>query len=196
MTQKTNPIPKGYRTATPTLVVRGAAAAVDYYKSVFGAQELSRHYGDDAATVLRSEIKIGNSILHLVDEMPAFGILSPISLGGASGSIQLYLDDLDDAWARALAANAVVVRPLEDTYWGDRTGQIVDPFGHVWTLSKRVESVSKEELEKRAAALFAPLPETVDMPQTPAEDAIPTVDISSPDLSVDIETAIANGASL
>ena len=196
MTQKTNPVPKGYRTATPTLVVRGAAAAVDYYKSVFGAQELSRHYGDDAATVLRSEIKIGNSILHLVDEMPAFGILSPISLGGASGSIQLYLDDLDDAWMRALAANAVVVRPLEDTYWGDRTGQIVDPFGHVWTLSKRVESVSKEELEKRAAALFAPLPETVDMPQTPAEDAIPTVDISSPDLSVDIETAIANGASL
>jgi len=157
---------------------------------------LSRHYGDDAATVVRSEIKIGNSILHLVDEMPAFGILSPISLGGASGSIQLYLDDLDDAWMRALAANAVVVRPLEDTYWGDRTGQIIDPFGHVWTLSKRVESVSKEELEKRAAALFAPLSETVDMPQTPAEDAIPTVDISSPDLSVDIETAIANGASL
>ncbi|MGR3341708.1 MAG: VOC family protein [Paracoccaceae bacterium] len=196
MAQKTNPIPKGYRTATPALVVRGAAAAVDYYKSVFGAQELSRHYGDDAATVLRAEIKIGNSILHLADEMPAFGILSPISLGGASGSVQLYLDDLDDAWMRALAAGAVVVLPLEDTYWGERTGQIVDPFGHVWTLSKRVESVSKEEIEKRAAALFAPLPETVDMPQTPAMDAIPTVDIRSIDLSVDIQTAIANGASL
>ena len=196
MAQKTNPIPKGYRTATPTLVVRGAAAAVDYYKSVFGAQELSRHYGDDAATVLRAEIKIGNSILHLVDEMPAFGILSPISLGGASGSVQLYLDDLDDAWMRALAADAVVVLPLEDTYWGDRTGRIVDPFGHVWTLSKRVESVSKEELEKRIAALATPLPEVADMPQTPATDAVPTVDIRAIDLSVDIETAIATGDSL
>ena len=172
MAQKTNPIPKGYRTATPTLVVHSAAAAVDYYKSVFGAQEVSRHYGADAATVLRAEIKIGNSILHLVDEMPAFGILSPISLGGASGSVQLYLDDLDDAWMRALAADAVVVLPLEDTYWGDRTGRIVDPFGHVWTLSKRVESVSKAELEKRIAALAKPLPEVADMAQTPATGVV------------------------
>ena len=195
MAHKINPIPKGYRTATPTLVVRGAATAVDYYKSVFGAQELSRLYCDDGLTVLRAEIKIGNSILHLIDEIPALGILSPTALGGASRSVQLYLEDLDDVWMRAVAAGAIIVLPLEDTYWGERTGRIVDPFGHVWTLSKRVESVSKAERAKRAAELFAPCPEVTEIPEAPAPDTVPIVDIRAIDLSVDIATAIADGAS-
>ena len=156
MVKKINAVPTGYRTATPALVVRNAAAAIDYYTNVFGAVELSRLYGDDGVIIWRAELKIGNSIIHLCDEAPAFGILSPISLGGTSGSVQLYLNDLDDAWARAIETDATIVLPIENTYWGERTGRIVDPFGHVWTLSKRVEAVSKTELTKRVEAFYAP----------------------------------------
>lgn len=179
MTRKTNPIPKGYRSATPALVVRNAAAAIDYYTAVFGSTELSRHYYEDGVTILRAEIKIGNSILHLSDELPALGILSPVSLGGASGSVQLFLEDLDEVWEHATAAGATVVLPLDDTYWGERTGRIVDSFGHVWTLSKRVETVSKAELEKRLAILVGKVEN--DEPLT--SDDIPTIDIRSIEIS-------------
>lgn len=180
MANKINPIPKGYRCATPALVVRGAAAAIDYYATVFGAQEITRIYDRDGATILRAEIKIGNSILHLSDEMPGVGILSPLSLGGASGSVQLFLEDLQDCWDRAVQSGAVVVSELTDTYWGERTGRIVDTFGHVWTLSKRVEAVSKAELEKRVTDLFGAVPATANL----ASDDIPTIDIRSIDSAI------------
>jgi PhnB protein len=183
MARKINAIPKGYRTATPVLVVRNAAAAIEYYTNVFGAIELSRLYGDDGLIICRAELKIGNSIIHLCDEMPAFGIMSPIALGGSSGSIQLYLDDLDSVWARAMEASATVVLAVVDTYWGERTGRIVDTFGHVWTLSKRVEAVSKTEVTKRATALYAPEAEKVDDAPTASDDHIPTVDIRNIDMS-------------
>lgn len=188
MAQKINPIPKGYRTATPSLVVRNADAAINYYKTVFGASEVSRFCGADGVTILRAELKIGNSILHLSDEMPAVGILSPLSLGGASGSVQLFLDDLNDAWDRAVANGATVVLPLEDTYWGERTGRIVDAFGHIWTLSKRIESVSKAELEKRVTALFGPATKG----QSATEDDIATVDIRSVEFSAAEAVAAAS----
>lgn len=177
MAQKINPVPKGYRTATPALVVRDAAAAIDYYATVFGATEISRLYGDDGISILRAEIKIGNSVLHLSDEMPALGILSPLSLGGASGSVQLFLDDLDGSWDRAVVNGATVVLPIADTYWGERTGRIIDAFGHVWTLSKRVEAVSKAELEKRINDLFGPAPVEAEADM----ELIPTIDIRSID---------------
>ena len=106
MARKVNAIPSGYRTATPALVVRNAAAAIEFYTNVFGATELSRLYGNDGLIIWRAELKIGNSVIHLCVEVPEFGIVSPISLGGTSGSIQLYLDDLDDAWERAREAGA------------------------------------------------------------------------------------------
>ncbi len=184
MARKINAIPKGYRTATPALVVRNAAAAIEYYVNVFGAVELSRLYGDDGVIIWRAELKIGNSIIHLCDEVPAFGIMSPISLGGSSGAVQLYLDDLDNVWGRAVDRDANVVLPITDTYWGERTGRLVDPFGHIWTLSKRVEAVSKVELSKRIAALYAPEVEAHDA-ATDTNDDIPTVDIRNIDISTD-----------
>ena len=183
MVRKVNAVPKGYRTATPALVVRNAAAAIDYYTNVFGAVELSRLYGDDGVIIWRAELKIGNSVLHLCDEMPTFGILSPISLGGSSGSIQLYLDNLDATWARAIDTNANIVLPIENTYWGERTGRIVDPFGHVWTLSKRVEAVSKTEITKRATALYAPELDEIYNTRTAIDEDIPTIDIRNIEMS-------------
>ena len=155
MARKISPIPKGYHTSTPVLVVKNAAAAIEFYASVFGAKELSRIVDVDGVTILRAELKIGNSIFHLNDEMPAYGILSPISLGGTSSAVQLYLADVDVVWDRAVEAQAAVVLPLEDTYWGERTGKIVDAFGHVWILSKKIENLSKDEIEKRFADLTA-----------------------------------------
>lgn len=186
MARKVNAIPSGYRTATPALVVRNAAAAIEFYATIFGATELSRLYGNDGLIIWRAELKIGNSVIHLCDEVPEFGIMSPISLGGASGSVQLYLGDLNDAWDRAVNAGAHILLPIEDTYWGERTGRIVDPFGHVWTLSKRIEAVSKAELTKRVAAFYAPEAVLV------ADEDIPTIDIRNVDLSEESNiTAVA-----
>ena len=181
MTKKINPIPRGYRSATPALVVRNAAAAVDYYALVFGAVELNRIHALDGLTIPRAEIKIGNSVLQLSDELLAFGILSPLSLGGSAGSVQLFLDDINGVWDRAIETGSTAVLPLEDTYWGERTGRIVDPFGHVWTISQRVEAVSKAELAIRIADRFGP--------QTGIADDIPTVDIR--DIGMTIDSAAA-----
>jgi len=190
MAQKINPIPKGYRSATPALVVRNAAAAIDYYGHLFGATEVSRHYGPDGITILRAELKIGNSLVHLSDEIPALGILSPLSLGGTTGSVQLFLNDVDAAWDRALQGGSVAVMPLEDTYWGERTGRIVDAFGHVWTLSQRTEAVSKAELRKRVTALFAPLGDD-DTATGEFSDDIPTVDIRAIETSLETSSHTA-----
>ncbi|WP_419905258.1 VOC family protein [Kiloniella sp.] len=192
MARKINPVPKGYHTSTPVLVVKNAAAAIEFYASVFGAKELSRIVDVDGITILRAELKIGNSIIHLNDEMPAYGILSPISLGGTSNAVQLYLADIDDAWDRAVEAQAAVVLPLEDTYWGERTGKIVDAFGHVWILSKKIENLSKDEIEKRFAELTAveteadlevadlevSAEEVVIEASLSDQDAVPVIDIS------------------
>lgn len=194
MVKKINAVPTGYRTATPALVVRNAAAAIDYYTNVFGAVELSRLYGNDGVIIWRAELKIGNSIIHLCDEAPAFGILSPISLGGTSGSVQLYLNDLDDVWIRATEADATIVLPIEDTYWGERTGRIIDPFGHVWTLSKRVEAVSKAELTKRVEALYAPEVEQNVEASDVTDDNIPTVDIRNIGKSDENNAVVSNTA--
>lgn len=176
MTKVINPIPRGYRSATPALVIRGADAAIDFYTNVFGAVELSRINGMDGISIQRAEIKIGNSVLHISDELPEFGILSPLSLGGTSGSVQLYLDGIASVWDLAIKEGSAIVLPLEDTYWGERTGRIVDPFGHVWTLSQRVEAVSKTELAIRIAERFDPKPIS-EQPQDEIIDHIPTVDI-------------------
>lgn len=154
MARKINSLPKGYHTATPVLVVQNAAAAIEYYSSIFGAKELSRTLSNDGLSIVRAELKIGNSIIIINDEMPGFGILSPLSLGGASTAVQLYLSNVDDVWQRAIDAEISVVLPLENTFWGERTGKVIDPFGHVWILSRQTEVLTKQEIEKRAEAFY------------------------------------------
>jgi PhnB protein len=187
MARKINAAPKGYHTATPVLVVHNAVDAVDFYTAVFGAKELSRLTSDDGLTILRAEMKIGNSVVHLNDELPGLGILSPLAMGGTSTAVQLYLPDVDAVWAKAVAANVLVVMPMEDTYWGERTGKIIDPFGHVWILSQRIESLSKAEIAKRAAAQALPVEETT-------KDPVQTIDIGEALTADTGEKAVATAA--
>jgi len=137
--KKIAPVPKGYRTVTAHLVVRGADAAAAYYEAVFGATVQNRILADDGQTVLQLEIKVGNSIIRLMDEMPAFGVLSPLSLGGTPVGLHLYLRNVDEIWEKALAQGVGVLIALDDMPWGERFAKFVDPFGHVWSVSRRIE---------------------------------------------------------
>ncbi|MCP4182893.1 MAG: VOC family protein [Hyphomicrobiales bacterium] len=177
---KITPAPKGYHTATPVLVVQNAAAAIDYYVAAFGAKELSRSYAADNSTILLATLKIGNSIVHLNDELPSFGILSPTSLGGSANAVHLYLAKIDEVWQNTIEAGATVVMPLEDTFWGERRGKIIDPFGHVWVLSIQTEILNSEEIKRRSDAFYGtsevtPLP-TQEENLVAVED-LPVIDI-------------------
>jgi PhnB protein len=147
----TKPIPDGYRTATPYLIVKGAAEAIEFYKRAFGATEMLR-MADPQGKVGHAEIKIGDSVIMLADEHPAMGYRGPRSLGGSSVSILLYLEDVDGAFERAVKAGAKAQRPVMNQFYGDRSGTLEDPFGHVWTVATHVEDVSPEELKRRAQA--------------------------------------------
>jgi PhnB protein len=155
MAKAVKPIPDGYHTLTPYLVIKGAAQAIDFYKQAFGAEELFRMPGPDGKTVGHAEIKIGDSMVMLADEYPDFGFRSPQSLNGTPVSFMFYVKDVDTAFKRAVDAGATVVRPVANQFYGDRSGTITDPFGHQWTLGTHVEDVAPEELEKRAAAEHA-----------------------------------------
>jgi PhnB protein len=145
-------IPKGYHTATPYLIVHDAARAIDFYTRAFDATELMR-FADPSGRVGHAEIKIGNSPIMLADECPEMGHRSPQSLGGAAVSILLYVKDVDALFSQALAAGATVRQPVADQFYGDRSGTLEDPFGHVWTLATHQEDVSLEEIHQRFAAL-------------------------------------------
>ena len=138
---------------TAHLVVRGADEAIDFYKRAFGAEQLKR-MADPTGKVMHAELKIGNSIIMLADEYPDMDNMAP----GKEGSpvvLNLYSDDVDALWKRATAAGATVTMPLEDQFWGDRYGQVRDPFGHAWALGQHKEDVSPEEMGRRAEAFFA-----------------------------------------
>jgi PhnB protein len=147
----TKPIPDGYRTATPYLIIKGAADAIEFYKRAFGATELLR-MADPHGRVGHAEIKIGDSVIMLADEHPAMGYRGPRSLGGSSVSILLYLEDVDGVFERAVKAGAKAQRPVADQFYGDRSGTLEDPFGHVWTVATHVEDVPPEEMQRRAEA--------------------------------------------
>ena len=147
----TKPIPDGYRTATPYLIIKGAADAIEFYKRAFGATELLR-MSDPHGRVGHAEIKIGDSVIMLADEHPAMGYRGPRSLGGSSVSILLYLEDVDTVFERAVKAGARAQRPVADQFYGDRSGTLEDPFGHVWTVATHVEDVPPEEMRRRAEA--------------------------------------------
>jgi PhnB protein len=145
-------IPDGYHNATPYLIIKGAARAIDFYKQVFGATELMRFPGPGGA-IGHAEIKIGDSPIMLADEAPQMGYRSPQSIGGTPVSLMLYVQDVDKVVDRAVKAGARLERPVADQFYGDRNGTIQDPFGHVWTIGTHREDVSLEEMQRRAAAM-------------------------------------------
>jgi PhnB protein len=151
MTSKPKPVPDGYHTATPYLIVNGAAQAIEFYKKAFGATELMR-MAQPGGKIGHAEIKIGDSPIMLADESPEVGARSPQSIGGSPVSIMLYVEDVDRIFSQAVAAGAKVKRPVADQFYGDRTGGIEDPFGHLWYIATHKEDVSPEEMRKRAAA--------------------------------------------
>jgi PhnB protein len=145
-----NPIPEGYPRVTPYLVVDGAAAAIDFYTSVFGATERMRMDGPDGK-VGHAELGIGDSVVMLADEHPEVGARGPRSVGGTPVSLHVYVEDADAVFERALTAGAKELRPLENQFYGDRMGAFEDPFGHHWNVATHVEDVPPEEMSKRAA---------------------------------------------
>ena len=140
--------PDGYHTVTPYLIIQGAAKAIEFYKQAFGAIELMR-LDAPGEKIGHAEIKIGDSIIMLADEHPEMGFRSPQALGGTPVSLMLYVEDSDAMFAQAIAAGGTVQRPIQDQFYGDRSGQLVDPFGHVWTISTHKEDLTPAEIEAR-----------------------------------------------
>ena len=143
------PIPDGYHTATPYLIVSGAAEAIEFYKKAFGATELFRMAGPDGK-IGHAEIKIGNSPIMLADEFPEMGAKSAKTLGGSPMFLMLYVDNVDTLAAQAVAAGAKAIRPIQNQFYGDRSGTFEDPFGFWWTISTHVEDVPPEEIKRRS----------------------------------------------
>ncbi len=154
MATKVNAVPKGYHTITPNLAVRDAARAIDFYKKALGAEELVRMPGPDGK-VMHAELKIGDSIVMLAEEMPEMGSKSPKAYGGSPVGFYLYVENVDAAWKRAVDAGAKVIMPLADMFWGDRTGRLEDPFGHSWSPAQHIKDPTPEEIKKGQDAFFA-----------------------------------------
>ena len=151
---RVQPIPKGYHDVTPYLSIRGAAAAIEFYKKALGAAEVMRMPGPEGK-LGHAEIRIGGSRVMLSDEYPEMDFLGPQTRGGTSVHLHVYVRDVDAVVERAVAAGAKLLRPVEDKFYGDRTGTLQDPFGHVWHVSTHVEDVPPKEMKKRAAEMAA-----------------------------------------
>jgi len=144
-------IPDGYSSVTPYLIVTGAAKALDYYKMAFGANELMRFDGPNGK-IAHAEIMIGNARVMVADESPEMGHKSPQSLGGSGTGLMLYVDDVDATFERAITGGGKVMKAVENQFYGDRSGSLTDPFGHVWTIATHVEDVEPEEMQRRMEA--------------------------------------------
>jgi PhnB protein len=154
MSKQLRPIPEGYHSVTPYLVVRQAANAIDFYKKAFGAAETYRLAGPDGA-IAHAEIRIGNSPIMLCDENPKMGARSPQALGGSPANLLLYVEDVDAAFRKAVGAGATATMPPQDMFWGDRYGKLADPFGHEWSIATHIEDLSPDQIQERAQAAFA-----------------------------------------
>ena len=142
-------IPEGYHSITPYLIIKGASDAIEFYKRAFGATEVMRMPKPDGS-IGHAELSIGDSKIMLADEYPEMGYRSPLSIGGAGISIMLYIEKVDEVFKRALAAGAKELQPVKDQFYGDRSGTLQDPFGHIWTVGMHVEDVTPEEMGRRA----------------------------------------------
>ena len=140
------PIPEGYHTLTPFLTIRNAAKAIDFYKQAFGAQQRGDVAKDPSGKVMHAELKIGDSVIMLSDEFPEFGSVGPDSAGTSMG-LHIYVDNVDQAFDRAVKAGAKVEMPVADQFWGDRYGRLKDPFGHKWSIATHVKDMSESEMK-------------------------------------------------
>lgn len=147
-------IPDGFHTLTPYLVVKDAPKAIEFYKQAFGAEALGMHYAP-GGKVMNASLRIGDSHLMLCDEFPSMGAPSPQTLGGSGVTIHIYVENVDALYNQAVAAGASATMPLMDAFWGDRYGQLTDPFGHRWSLATHIEDLSPQEIEQRGAAAMA-----------------------------------------
>ena len=151
MTSKVKYIPEGYHTATPYLIAKDAAGAIEFYKKAFGAT-VFECIADESGAIRHGEFKIGDSPFMITDENPDYPAwLSPLSRGGSPVHIYLYVEDVDAVFKRAIAAGAKELLPVQDQFYGDRSGGVTDPFGHIWYIATRIENVSPEEIQRRAA---------------------------------------------
>ena len=153
MSEQVNPIPEEYDTVTPYLIIDGAAKAIEFYRDVFDAKEKGRMTGPNN-TVGHAELIIGKSIIMLADPCPEMKFNSPKTYGGTPVSCCVYVQDSDDIFERAVKAGAEVLKPIDDMFYGDRSGTIRDPFGHVWTISSRKEIISQEEMKRRGEEML------------------------------------------
>ena len=152
---KVKAVPDGYHTVTPALSLKDTAAAIDFYKKAFGAEEVCRMPGPGGQGVMHAEIKIGNSAIMLGDEWPDYPVRSPESVGATTGSLHIYVEDVDAAFQKAVSAGATASMPPADMFWGDRYAKVVDPFGHFWGLATHIEDVSPEEMARRGQEWMA-----------------------------------------
>ena len=154
MTKKVSPIPEGYSSVTPYITISGASDAIAFYKKAFGAEEVMRMNSPDGK-VVHAEIRIGGSVIMLHDENPEWKALSPKTIGGSGSSIMLYVPNVDAVMKAAEQAGATVTMPAADQFYGDRCGNITDPFGHKWAIATHIEDVAPDEIERRAKAMFS-----------------------------------------
>ena len=148
------PIPEGYHSITPYLFVRSAASAIDFYKNAFGATEIVRMVGSNGK-IMHAELRIGDSIVMLADENPQTGVMSPQTVGGFSSGLHIYVENVDAIIQKAIESGAKLLRPIKDQFYGDRSGSLLDPFGHMWSVATHVEDVSPEEMKKRMTAAMS-----------------------------------------
>ena len=148
------PIPDGYHSVTPYLFVRSAASAIDFYKNVFGATEVVRMAGSNGK-IMHAELRIGDSIVMLADENPSTGVMSPQTIGGFSVGLHLYVENVDAVIQKSVDNGAKLLRPIRNQFYGDRSGSVLDPFGHMWSVATHVEDVSPEEMRKRMTAAMS-----------------------------------------
>ena len=155
MATSVKPVPEGFHTVTPSIVVRNAAKAIDFYKQAFGAQELVRMPAPDGS-IMHAELKIGDSIIFLGEENPNMGLCkSPQTIGGVTGTLHLYVPNVDATFQQAIAAGAKEAMPVADMFWGDRYGTVTDPFGYVWGIGTHKEELTADDMKKRTQEFFA-----------------------------------------
>lgn len=157
MSNQVKAVPQGFHTLTPHLVVRNAKDALEFYKRAFGA-EIGQVDHMPNGKIMHAGLRIGDSMLMLNDEMPEFGALSPLSIGGTPVTLHIYTENVDEAFNRAVSAGAQVKMPLQDQFWGDRYGLVTDPYGHKWSLAAHVRDLSPEEMEHAMKEAMAKMP--------------------------------------
>ena len=174
-TRKKSPagVPKGFHTVTPYLVVNNGSNAIEFYKKAFGAKEMLRHSTPDGK-ILNAQLKIGDSMVMLSDEFPGADTRSPNSLGASTVTLHIYVKDVNKLWEQAIAAGARIVMPLNNQFWGERYGQIVDPFGHRWSLSQQVKMSQEEMQALEKASMEMMLAQTAQLEKPVQSSATPT----------------------